>query len=69
MKLEATGTLGFGEYSMSANGIDLLHVLAKHFDTNSGIVTGRITIEIIPLKKSCTVDGAQITKEADHETL
>lgn len=62
MKLEATGTLGFGEYNMSANGIDLLHVLAEHFGANSGIVTGRITIEIIPLETICTVDGVEFIK-------
>lgn len=64
VKLEATGTLGFGEYNVIANGVDLLRVLAEHFDANGpkrGLVTGKISIEVTPLEMNCTVDGVKLT--------
>nr|DAE50979.1 MAG TPA: hypothetical protein [Caudoviricetes sp.] len=67
MKLEATGNIYISPAVLEVNGIDLLETITKRFvciEDYGATLIGRISIEITPIDKTCTIDGQAVDAEA-----
>lgn len=66
MKIEAIGNIYINSATLDVNELDLLKIITNRLGGtgNGGAnLIGRISIEITPIDKTCTIDGQAVDAE------